>query len=161
MCYHHSGVYYTYAMTNHSTINCLLVEDNPGDVELTRDSLSANKLLVNLHVVNDGEAALAYLHHALATQSVIPDLIILDLNLPRKSGKEVLAEVRQTVGLQTIPIVILTSSNAESDVARSYQLGANCYVTKPLSLEAFQIAVQSIEQFWFSIVRLPSRSNTP
>ena len=137
-------------------IHVLLVEDNPGDAYLTRDTLEQSKLLIQIAVTTDGEDALDYLlargKHAGVT---LPDLIVLDLHLPRLSGREVLAEMKRHERLRGIPVVVLTSSDAEKDVAMSYQLGASCYVTKPVGLEAFQAIVKSIESFWFTVVKLP------
>lgn len=137
-------------------IRVLLVEDNPGDAHLTRDTLEQSKLLVHITVTTDGEDALDYL---LARGSYVgaelPDLIVLDLNLPKLGGREVLAEMKKHEQLLRIPVVVLTSSDAERDVVMSYQLGASCYVTKPVGLEAFQAIVRSIENFWFTVVKLP------
>lgn len=134
----------------------LLVEDNPGDVDLTREALEEAKLYVRLNVVRDGEAALAFLRregaHAAAPR---PDLILLDLNLPKLDGRGVLAEVKRDPELRAIPVVVLTSSTAEQDIVRAYELNANCYVTKPVDLEQFLTIVRSIEQFWFTVVKLP------
>ena len=146
-------------MTNQKTgrpIEILLVEDNPGDVRLTREALKEGKVLNELHVVEDGEEALAFLHregkHA---QAARPDLILLDLNLPKKDGREVLAEIKEDPSLRRIPVVILTVSKAEEDIIRTYDLHANCYVTKPVDLEQFIEVVKSIEDFWLCVVRLP------
>ncbi|MBN2537069.1 response regulator [candidate division WOR-3 bacterium] len=134
----------------------LLVEDDPGDIELTRETLREGKVRVDLKEVRDGERALQYLRkqgeyrHALQ-----PDLVILDLNLPRKDGRTVLSEMKADEELRKIPVVVLTTSSAEEDVVRSYGLGANCYVTKPLGLEEFSKIVKAIESFWLSVVRLP------
>lgn len=137
-------------------IRVLLVEDNPGDAHLTRDTLEQSKLLIQIAVTTDGEDALDYLlgrgNH---TGVTLPDLIVLDLNLPRLGGREVLAEMKRHEQLRGIPVVVLTSSDAEKDVVMSYQLGASCYVTKPVGLEAFQAIVKSIESFWFTVVKLP------
>jgi CheY-like chemotaxis protein len=139
-------------------INILLVEDNPGDVRLTMEALKEGKVHNRLAVTGDGVEALQYLRregkHAAAER---PDVILLDLNLPRKDGREVLAEVKADPDLRRIPVVILTTSKAEEDILKSYQLHANCYVTKPVDLEQFMTVVKSIEDFWFSIVRLPTR----
>jgi CheY-like chemotaxis protein len=139
-------------------IEILLVEDNPGDVLLTREALRDSKMRNRLHVAADGVEALAFLRregrHAGAPA---PDLILLDLNLPRKDGREVLAEVKADPALRHIPVVILTSSQAEQDIARAYDLHANCYVTKPVDLDQFLTIVRSIEQFWFTIVKLPTQ----
>jgi CheY-like chemotaxis protein len=137
-------------------IRVLLVEDNPGDAYLTRDTLEQSKLLIQIVVTTDGEDALDYL---LARGDYVgvalPDLVVLDLNLPRLGGREVLAEMKRHEQLRGIPVVVLTSSDAERDVVMSYQLGASCYVTKPVDLEAFQAIVKSIESFWFAVVKLP------
>lgn len=137
-------------------IEVLLVEDNPGDVRLTREALREAKVRNHLHVAPDGVAALAFLRreeeHAGAVR---PDLILLDLNLPRKSGREVLEEIKADPSLRAIPVVILSSSEAEQDILRAYDLHANCYVTKPVDLDQFITVVKSIEEFWFTIVKLP------
>jgi len=133
-----------------------MVEDNPGDVRLTREALKGGKVLLELHVVEDGVAALDYLYRrAPHEQAPRPDLILLDLNLPKKDGREVLAAIKSDAGLKTIPVVILTTSQAEEDVVRAYNLSANCYVTKPVDFEQFTRIVQLIEQFWFTVVTLP------
>ena len=137
-------------------IDILMVEDNPGDVGLTKEALKEGKVRNTMSVVRDGMEALAYLRkegeYASATR---PDLILLDLNLPRKDGREVLEEIKADEDLRLIPVVVLTSSLAEEDVVRSYKLHANCYVTKPVDMDQFVKVVKSIEEFWFSIVRLP------
>jgi len=134
----------------------LLVEDNPADVRLTREALREGKLHNNLHVATDGVDAMAFLRregpHA---DAVRPDLILLDLNLPKKDGREVLEDIKADASLRSIPVVILTSSEAEQDILRAYDLHANCYVTKPVDLDQFIHVVKSIEQFWFAIVKLP------
>jgi CheY-like chemotaxis protein len=138
-------------------VEILLVEDDPGDVRLTREALRDDKLWNNLNVAKDGVEAMEYLRldgkYAGATR---PDLILLDLNLPKMSGLEVLQEIKADSDLRRIPVVILTTSNAEEDVIGTYDSHANCYVTKPVDLEQFIIVVQSIEHFWLSIVELPS-----
>jgi len=137
-------------------IEILLVEDNPGDVELTREALHDGKIHMNLSVVNDGVEALAFLRReGTYAGSPRPDLILLDLNLPRKDGRAVLADVKQDPSLRHIPVVVLTSSQAEQDIVRAYDLHANCYVTKPVDLDQFITIVRSIEQFWFTVVKLP------
>jgi CheY-like chemotaxis protein len=137
-------------------VEILLVEDNPGDVRLTREALKEGKVRNNLYVAADGVKALEFLRregeHA---DAVRPDLILLDLNLPRKDGREVLGEIKADPSLRHIPVVILTSSEAEQDIARAYDLHANCYVSKPVDLDQFIHVVKSIEDFWFSIVKLP------
>lgn len=135
----------------------LLVEDNPGDADLARETLLASKIKNNLHVVSDGEKAMDFLRQKGAYTSVPrPDIILLDLNLPRKDGREVLAEIKQDDDLKRIPVVILTSSKADEDVIKSYNLHANCYITKPLDFFQFTKVVQSIENFWLTIVKLPN-----
>lgn len=138
-------------------VEVLLVEDDPGDVILTQEGLRASKLHINLHVVDNGEKALAFLHREPPYDDAPrPGLIILDLNLPRVNGMEVLKEIKTNEALQTIPTVILTTSRAEEDVVRSYKLGANCYVSKPLNLDEFVKVVSSIESFWFTVVEIVS-----
>ena len=139
-------------------IEILMVEDNLGDVRLTQEALSEGKVRNHLHVVADGVEAMAFLRregeHADAPQ---PDLILLDLNLPKKSGPEVLAEIKADPELRRIPVVILTVSKAEEDVLKSYNLHANCYITKPVNLDQFLEVVKSIEDFWLTVVMLPPR----
>ena len=137
-------------------VEILLVEDNPGDVDLARETLMSSKIKNNLHVVNDGEKAIQFLRKMPPYESSPrPDIILLDLNLPRKDGREVLAEIKQDGNLKRIPVVILTSSKADEDVIKSYNLHANCYISKPLDFKQFTKVVQSIEDFWLTIVRLP------
>ena len=139
-------------------VEILLVEDNAGDVELAREALRECKLRNNLHAVGDGVEASAFLHRRGSYASrPRPDLIILDLNLPKRDGRDLLREIKEDENLKRIPVVILTSSAAEEDIIRSYSLHANCYVTKPLGLEQFLKVVRSIEDFWFTIVKLPPR----
>lgn len=134
----------------------LLVEDNPGDVRLTREALKSHKLKNTLHVVPDGEAALAFLRREAPYETAPrPDLILLDINLPRKDGREVLSEIKSAPLLRSIPVVVITSSESEQDILKSYNLNANCYVTKPVNLDQFIKVVQSINDFWLSIVKLP------
>ena len=140
-----------------SPIRVLLVEDNPGDAELTRDTLEDGKLLVDIDLVTDGAQAMDYLLcRPPYEQAQLPELILLDLNLPKMGGREVLAEMRQHDRLRQIPVVVLTSSESHQDITQSYALGANCYVTKPVGLAGFQSIVRSVENFWFTRVRLPS-----
>jgi len=135
----------------------LLVEDNPGDVRVTKEGLKRAKVVNNLQVAEDGVEALAFLRREGEYAHVArPDLILLDLNLPRKDGREVLSELKADEELRYIPVVILTSSEAEEDVIRSYDLHANCYVTKPVNFEQFMHVVRSIEDFWLTVVRLPT-----
>ena len=137
-------------------IGILLVEDNPGDICLTQEALKEAKILNHLSVVEDGEEAMAFLRregkHADAAR---PDLVLLDLNLPKKDGREVLAEIKGDEHLRRIPVVMLTSSDAEEDILKSYDLHVNCYITKPVELDQFVTVVKSIEDFWLSIVKLP------
>lgn len=139
-------------------IEILLVEDNPGDVVLIKEALMEGKICNNLHVAADGVEAMKFLRmqsgHA---DAPCPDLILLDLNLPKKSGREVLREVKSDPDLKTIPVVILTSSKEEEDICTAYGDHANCYVTKPIGFDSFLNVVRSIEDFWFSIVKLPCR----
>ncbi len=137
-------------------VRVLLVEDNPGDADLTRDVLEEGKLLLEIAVVQDGEEALEHLLEGFSrAPAEMPDLILLDLNLPKLDGRQVLTQIKAHDALRSIPVVVLTSSDAEQDIVRSYALGANCYVTKPVDLKAFQAIVQAIEGFWLTVVRLP------
>lgn len=137
-------------------IRVLLIEDNPGDADLVRETLEDSRVRLDLDVACDGVDALAYLLGSPPYQDKgTPDLILLDLNLPRLDGKEVLKRIREHEQLRLIPVVILTSSDAESDIVKSYQLGASCYLTKPVGLAAFQEVVRSIEGFWLTVVKLP------
>jgi CheY-like chemotaxis protein len=139
-------------------IRILLVEDSASDVAMTRAALRDGRIANDLAVVNDGEEAMAYLRHEGAySNAVRPDLVLLDLNMPKKDGREVLAEVKEDPDLKTIPIVVLTTSAAEGDILRSYELHANSYVTKPVGLDAFLESVRGIENFWLTLVRLPDR----
>ena len=137
-------------------IRVLLVEDDPGDIELTKEAFSEAKLKIKIDVVTDGEAALEFIHgRGNYAERVKPDVILLDLNLPKINGKDVLAEIKKDDEHRKIPVVILTTSQAEEDIARSYGLGANCYITKPVGFADFLEVVQSIENFWFNVVKLP------
>jgi two-component system, chemotaxis family, response regulator Rcp1 len=143
---------------NSRAIEILLVEDNPGDARLTLEAFKEGKVFNNLTVVGDGVEALEYLHRrGQYANSVPPDLILLDLNLPKKDGREVLEEIKSDERLRNIPVIVLTTSAAEEDIARAYSRHANCYITKPVDLDQFLHVVQSIESFWLSLVRLPSR----
>jgi chemotaxis family two-component system response regulator Rcp1 len=139
-------------------IQILLVEDNPGDVRLTVEALRHAKVANELHVVGNGEEAIDFLRqqggHVDAPR---PDIVLLDLNLPRLDGRDVLADIKSDPELATIPIIVLTSSTAEADIQRSYELHANCYISKPVDFSEFLSAVQSLEGFWLKIVRLPPR----
>jgi CheY-like chemotaxis protein len=137
-------------------VEILLIEDNPGDVRLTVEALKESKIINNLNVVDDGIEALSYLQkEGIYKDKPRPDLIILDLNLPKKDGREVLGEIKSEDSLKQIPIVILTTSEAEEDIIKSYELHANCYITKPVNMEQFIKVVKSVGDFWFSIVKLP------
>ncbi len=139
-------------------IEILLVEDNPGDVRLTQEALIARKLPNRLHVVEDGQQAMQFLRHeAPYADAPSPDLVLLDLNLPKKNGREVLAEIKHDSTLQRIPVVVLSASRADEDVYGAYQLKANWYVTKPVDLDQFIKVVESIEDFWLKIVSLPPK----
>ena len=139
-----------------TAINILLVEDNPGDVRLTKEAMRDSKVRNNMEVVMDGVEALAFLHkNGPFSGSFRPDLILLDLNLPLKSGLEVLQEIKATENLKRIPVVILTTSQAEKDIIKSYDLHANAYITKPVDLDQFIAVVKAIEGFWLEIVKLP------
>jgi CheY-like chemotaxis protein len=143
------------------SINILLVEDNPGDADLAREALDSSKMNNNLQVVDDGEKAMAFLRReGPYADAPRPDLILLDLNLPKKDGRQVLAEIKSDDGLKRIPVVILTTSRAEEDVIKSYNLHANCYITKPIDLNQFLHVVRSIEDFWLSIVVLPPKETS-
>lgn len=137
-------------------VNILLVEDNPGDVRLVVESMKESKRLANLRTVKDGIEAMAYLHReGIYANEVRPDIILLDLNLPRKNGKEVLAEIKKDPYLKRIPVIVLTASSTDRDILNSYDLYANCYITKPVSLDKFTEVVKSIENFWLTVVKLP------
>ena len=146
-------------MTRAEPIQILLVEDSPGDVRLTQEVLRDARIANQLHVVGDGEAAMAFLRReGEYADCPRPDLVLLDLNLPRKDGREVLAELHSDPELKVVPVIVLTTSEAEQDILHSYQLAANAYITKPIDLSEFIAVVRSIENFWLSIVRLPNAS---
>ena len=137
-------------------VEILLVEDNMADVRLTKEVLKDSKVKNNLHFVMDGVEAVSFLRKEGKYKDVPkPDLVLLDLNLPKKDGREVLKEIKNDEVLKRIPVVILTTSKAEQDILKSYNLHANCYITKPVDLEQFITVVKSIEEFWFTIVKLP------
>ncbi|BAY33081.1 response regulator receiver domain protein [Nostoc carneum NIES-2107] len=137
-------------------IEVLLVEDNPGDALLTRIALEDSKISVNLNVVEDGVEAMAFLRKQDKYADVPhPDIVLLDLNLPKKDGREVLAEIKGDEHLRRIPVVVLTTSQAEEDIVKAYNLAANCYITKPVDFDQFVRIVRSIENFWFAVVKLP------
>ena len=138
-------------------IQILLVEDSPGDVRLTEEVLRDARIANDLHVVGDGEEAMSFLRRdGEFADRPRPDLVLLDLNLPRKDGREVLSEIHADPHLKSVPVIVLTTSEAERDILRSYQLAANAYITKPIDLNEFIAVVRSIETFWLSIVRLPT-----
>ena len=138
-------------------IEILMIDDNPGDVALTRRALERCKIANVLNVVADGESAIAYLKRREGYEdSVTPQLIMLDLNLPGMDGREVLEAIKADPALRSIPVVVMTSSQAEEDIVRSYESHANCYISKPIDIEGFKTAVEAIDRFWFSIVRLPN-----
>ena len=141
---------------NQRSIEILLIEDNPGDVRLTEEALKEGKVINRLSVVPDGVEAIEYLRkRGDYASAATPDLVLLDLNLPKKDGREVLAEVKQDPELRKIPVVVLTTSRDEQDILKSYDLHANCYITKPVDFEQFIRVVRAIEDFWLSVVKLP------
>ena len=141
---------------NEPRIHVLLVEDNPGDVRLTTEALREGKIPHHLHVVSDGIEAMAFLRReGPYADAPRPDLILLDLNLPKKDGREVLAEIKADENLKRIPVVVLTTSQAEEDILRTYELHANCYVTKPVDLQQFIAVIRAIEEYWLATARLP------
>jgi two-component system, chemotaxis family, response regulator Rcp1 len=146
---------------NAPAIEVLLVEDSPGDVRLTREAFKDAKVHINLHVASDGTEAMAFLlrqgEHSAAPR---PDLILLDLNLPKKDGRQVLEEIKSSTSLKTIPVVILTTSASDTDILQSYSLHANCYITKPVDLKGFLTVVKSIDGFWLSVVQLPREAHS-
>jgi two-component system, chemotaxis family, response regulator Rcp1 len=142
-------------------IEVLLVEDSPGDVRLTQEAFHDANRSVRLHVASDGVEAMAFLRHQGAHSAAPrPDLILLDLNLPKMDGREVLARIKEDASLKTIPTIILTTSEAEADIARSYELQANCYLSKPVQLDQFETLVKSINDFWLTKVKLPQKTQT-
>ena len=140
-------------------IEILMAEDNPGDARLAKEALSEGKVINNLHVVADGVEALAFLNKEAPYENAVrPDIILLDLNMPRMDGRELLANIKADPVFKRIPVVILTTSKAEEDIVRSYDLHANCYITKPVDLDQFITVVKAIEDFWFTVVKLPDGS---
>jgi CheY-like chemotaxis protein len=140
------------------TTEVLLVEDSPGDVRLTKEVFRTANPLIRLHVASDGVEAMAFLNrHAPHENAPRPDFILLDLNLPKMDGREVLAAIKKDEGLKTIPTIVLTTSNAEADILKSYQLQANCYLTKPVQLEEFEGVVKGINDFWLTKAKLPQQ----
>jgi len=142
--------------TNGKPVEILLVEDSPGDIRLTQEALKEARVINNLSVARDGEEAMSFLHReGKYADAPCPDLILLDLNMPKKDGREVLAEIKTDPHLRRIPVVMLTTSSAEKDILESYDLHANCYITKPVDLDQFITVVRTIENFWFTMVKLP------
>jgi len=140
-------------------INVLLVDDDPEDVDLTMEVLSLSKIKVNISTAKDGEEAMdLLLDHAENDRDALPDLILLDLNMPKKNGHEVLEEVKNNTSLQQIPVVILTTSGSEEDISNSYKKGVSCYIKKPVGLKEFQRVVEAINDFWFTIVKFPNEA---
>ena len=143
-------------LNNMNVVNLLLVEDNPGDIKLIQETLKENRFLTELTVITDGEEALNYLKRRGEYEfEPHPDLILLDLNLPKLNGQEILAEIKKDEELKRIPVIVLTSSTEESDIYKSYNLNANCYISKPVDLDNFIKVIRSIENFWLTIVKLP------
>ena len=144
-----------------SLLQVLLVEDNPGDVRLTQEAFKDAKVQLEMHVAVDGIEAMEFLHReGKFSESPRPDLILLDLNLPRKDGRDVLAEIKGDPLLMTIPVVILTTSASDVDIESSYMLHANCYISKPVDMEGFLTVVKSIDDFWLSVVKLPPKDKS-
>jgi two-component system, chemotaxis family, response regulator Rcp1 len=137
----------------------LLVEDNPGDVLLTRRALQSGKVLHNLHVATDGEAAIAFLHDVEYGRAPRPDLVLLDLNLPKVNGREVLERIKSDVALASIPVVVLTTSKAEEDILETYELHGNSFITKPVDWQQFLNVIRLVEEYWFTVVKLPKRTH--
>jgi chemotaxis family two-component system response regulator Rcp1 len=147
-------------MTSGRPIEILLVDDNPGDVDLTREMIADSKVRNSINSVGDGSEAMAYLcRRPPYAAAVRPDLILLDLNLPKKDGRTVLREIKADPNLKNIPVVVLTTSEEENDILKSYQLHANCYITKPVDLSKFTAIIRSIEDFWLTVVKLPGRGH--
>ncbi len=143
---------------NGRPVEILLIEDNMGDVRLTQEAFKDSKILNNIHYVTDGVEAIKYLKaEGEYKKAVRPDIILLDLNLPKKDGREVLAEIKQDSNLKRIPVIVLTVSKAEEDIMRTYDLHANCFITKPVSVDKFFSVVKTIEDFWLTIVKLPRK----
>lgn len=147
-------------MQAEKNIEILLIEDNPGDVRLTLEALKEGRINNKVQVMSDGEQAVDYLKRDAGSESrPLPDLILLDLNLPKLSGREVLEIIKADEALKHIPVIILTTSRAEDDILKSYQHYANCYITKPVDFEQFALVVKKLEDFWFSIVRIPHKND--
>ena len=144
---------------NDMPLEVLLVEDSPGDVRLTQEAFRDANPSIRLHVANDGVEAMAFLkHEGVHVSAPRPDLILLDLNLPKMDGREVLAHIKEDSGLKSIPTIILTTSEAEADILKSYQLQANCYLNKPVQLDAFENVVKTVNDFWLTMAKLPPRA---
>jgi two-component system, chemotaxis family, response regulator Rcp1 len=147
--------------TDAAPLEVLLVEDSPGDVRLTREAFRDAKVHIKLHVASDGTKAMAFLkREGEQADAPRPDLILLDLNLPKKDGRQVLEEIKESPTLKSIPVVILTTSSSEADILTSYMLHANCYITKPVGLEGFLKVVRSIDNFWLTVVKLPREARS-
>ena len=145
-------------MNGKKVVDILLVEDDAGDVELTREGLAAGKMFVNLQTVDDGIKALRFLKREEPySNAVRPDIILLDLNLPRMDGRETLKQIKADKQLRSIPIVVLTTSEADADILECYDLGASCYISKPVSFDNFLKVVHSLEDFWFNVVKMPPK----
>jgi two-component system response regulator len=145
-------------MNGKKVVDILLVEDDQGDIELTREGFAAGKLLVNLHTVDDGIKALRFLRNeGPYADAVRPDIILLDLNLPRMDGREALKEIKGDARLRSIPVVVLTTSEADTDIIKCYDLGASCYISKPVGFDDFLKVVHSLEEFWFTVVKMPPK----
>jgi two-component system response regulator len=146
-------------MGDHTPIEVLIVEDNPGDVELAKEALRDTSFPVNLHVAKDGEEAMRFLRREGAQADVpLADLVLLDLNMPKKNGHEVLEEMKKDADLRLVPVIVFTSSSAREDIERAYDRYANCYITKPGDLDELVKVVRAIESFWLNVVRLPRRA---
>ncbi|QSZ41408.1 response regulator [Sulfurimonas aquatica] len=144
--------------TNHNAVEILLVEDNPADARLTKEAMNDSKIANNLHIVEDGQEAMDFVRKlGKYSDAPTPDLVLLDLNLPKKDGREVLKEIKEDDNLKMIPVIVLTSSKAEEDIIKMYSLHANSYIQKPLDFEQFSKIVETIENFWFTIVKLPTK----
>ena len=146
-------------MENFVMVNILLIEDNPADIRLTREAMKDSRITNNMDVVTDGVEALSFLKkEGRYSEATRPDLILLDLNLPKKDGRELLGDIKSDPELKSIPVVVLTTSEAEQDIVKTYNLHANCYIAKPVELEKFITVIRSIENFWFTIVKLPGKN---
>jgi len=145
-------------MNGKKVVDILLVEDDAGDVELTREGLAAGKMFVNLHTVDDGIKALHFLRREESySDAVRPDIILLDLNMPRMDGRETLKAIKSDESLRSIPVVVLTTSEADTDILKCYDLGASCYISKPVGFDDFLKVVRSMEDFWFTVVKMPPK----